>query len=195
MSNASGLPRLFHVSPQKFECIDIDVARSRLLERLDDVAVGKSPNGSIGFWLSPYPSACSGFGPEVAEVELSEDARFIRMSLRQLRHSFWDQVGYLSVHESMLAHAKLGDELSSVGDVLFISDGTDAVGEVVVLNESAIVRLNWNCGVCLSSHEGEHFPLEKLAIDEEASRSISSWHFLADGSLEKSAIKRSPALR
>lgn len=198
MSNASGLPRLYHVCQQRFEQVDIEVARTKLLFALDDPLADKSPKGAIGFWLSPMPDSCSGFGSEVAEAEIAPDAQIICMDVNQLRRAFWDQTKDLSPQESLWACAKLGDELSRVGDILLITDASEAVGEVIVLNERAIARLNWDCidrALPLSEHQDEIVLIEKIAIDEEASRSIRSWHFLPDGTIEKSAIKRSPALR
>ena len=195
MTIHSPLPKLYHVSPQRFDSVSIKTARARLLEMTADPLPSKSPNGSMGFWVSPYPKLCAGFGPEVAEVAINPDARLIAMSSQQLRRAFWDTTEDLDLKEIVHAHANLGDELSRLGDILIITDATEEVGEVVILNESAILALNWDCGICLETHRGESFHLHKLVIDGEASRLITLWHFLPDGSLEKSAKARSLAMR
>lgn len=182
------LPNLYHVSNKRFGRVDIKTARETLINvLLTNPEQNKSPNGTLGFWISPFPEYCSGFGPEVAKVHLSENAVFIKMDVRQLRKGFWKPVMDIPDVDVAMAHARLGEELAKLGDVLFITDGTEEAGEIIVLNDQVVTQLNWDCGIDLKSHQGESVYLDRISFDEEASKQISYWRFDETGNLDKSA--------
>ena len=124
---------LYHVSPNVFDFPDYDKIAPFV------IANDKSPNGVLGLWISPFPDACSSFGPHVYDVTIAEDYRGSVLDLSDLRamHCYhsneeWpivDRVAYYQGYRT---------ELLKTTDVLFIGDANGGVGEVIVLNFDVI---------------------------------------------------------
>lgn len=163
--------KLFHVSPTRFEKPRLEPALNFLLDRGEKL--NKSPNGSMGIWVSPYPSSCRAFGPEVAALELSSDTRYAVMALNQL-YKLYVQANDWPYKEQVLAHQRLGRALAERCDVLLIGDAHREAGEIIVLNTHVITKWEWLENYDFST-DTESVGLDEIKIDTAFSRELRSW--------------------
>jgi len=176
----TSLPLLYHVSPKRFDKPNIDQCLNFLLR--EGELINKSPNGSLGLWVSPFPAACQSFGPECATLRFRSDVRLMGMSIRHLYTLYKTLAGDdehgLSYNEQVLAHWRYGRQLAKIADVLCIVDRYNHFGEVVVLNMDAIVEWQWQDNFDYSHHEPQSPSLEDFNVV-----SVPSWFFDVQGNI------------
>lgn len=113
---------LYHVSPKEFDfpCRE-EINRAREWSRWH-------PNGVLGLWCSTRPNSCSTFGQYRYRVDIKENATRFGVGLED----FYNLTNHVDDYASIIQW------LCSNGDVLYILDSWECVGEVVILNFDAI---------------------------------------------------------
>lgn len=116
---------LYHVSPRKFDFpnrAEINAAREWSQWH---------PNGLLGLWCSTAPKMCAGFGKHVYRVVLKPEAVRKGLAFGTLYLGTRD-LEHLEQFQPMI------DDISQSADVVYIKDGYDVVGEVIIFNFDAI---------------------------------------------------------
>ncbi len=113
---------LYHVSPKLFNFPSrVEISRAREWSPWH-------PNGVLGVWCSTFPVMCRGFGSNVYRVGLSPDARRVGLPFEQFQ----------KLTSPMLEFDPLIEYLSQCGDVMYLADASEDIGEVIVVNLDAI---------------------------------------------------------
>lgn len=116
--------QLYHVSPKLFDF----PCRTKINEAREWSQWHS--NGVLGLWTSTFPNMCKGFGTYSYAVDIKEGSRRIGLPFEDFRkltcymEEYTDLIAYLCKH----------------GDVAYLIDATDNIGEVIVLNFNMISR-------------------------------------------------------
>ena len=176
----------FHVSKQKFDWPDIDAIEEFILKN------EKSVNGTLGLWISTNPAACRGFGEEVAEIKLCDDAVHVKLPISDLKlyvNGALDSNSQITPRspgfdidaydrQLVALHKELGREYSKHADVLYIEDASPFAGEVIILNFDAIESIRWHDNFDFDNPEIAQYRMSKIPFDTEAQEKIDNIRLL-----------------
>lgn len=112
---------LYHVSPKLFDF----PCRKAIFEAREWSQW--HPNGVLGLWTSTFPKMCSAFGQHVYRIDLADSARRIGIDFE----SFYDVASKMDDESDWMP---LINWLCVQGDVAYLIDANDHVGEVIILN-------------------------------------------------------------
>lgn len=116
---------LYHVSPMKFDFPSREqINAAREWSRWH-------ANGVLGLWCSTFPNMCSPFGKHIYRIVLKPEAVCKGLPFRALFNT-------TSKLETLDEFQPIIDEMRGATDVLYVKDGHDEVGEVIILNFEAI---------------------------------------------------------
>lgn len=178
----------YHVCKKPFEWPDIDAIEDFIVKNK------KHPNGTLGLWISTSPKSCRGFGEEVGEIKIKDDAIHVKMTIRQLYaySSGGMDLSFANENENfdieahdrlvMNLHKEMGREMARFADVLYIVDANHCAGEVVVLDFDAIEKIKWHDQFDFERRDIEQYAISSIPFDEEAQQKINNI-YLSDGKL------------
>lgn len=116
---------LYHVSPKKFDFPNrAEINAAREWSRWH-------ANGVLGLWCSTRPNMCAPFGKHIYKIALKPDAVCKGLPFKVLFQT-------TSSLEGLDEFQPIIDEMCGAADVLYVKDGHDEVGEVIILNFDVI---------------------------------------------------------
>ena len=116
---------LYHVSPMKF-----DFPSREQINAAREWSKWHA-NGVLGLWCSTFPNMCASFGQHIYRIVMKPDA--VRKGL-----PFGVLFKTTSKLETLDEFQPIIDDFCAAADIVYVKDGRDVVGEVIIFNFDAI---------------------------------------------------------